>query len=104
MNLNPLTSAVIVFIVLLVILVNSLHAPRVRKAATNIVFFGFAALLIFSSFKMLYLGEMGTFSMQQGEIKISMKSDPLQFWGSFIFELCLGGFIFYSLFLKLKKH
>lgn len=67
------------------------------------VFFAFAVLLIFSSFKMLYTGEMGTFNVQEGEVKILMKTHPLQFWGSLIFKFSLGGFMIYVLFLKIRK-
>ncbi|MGC5075357.1 hypothetical protein, partial [Escherichia coli] len=67
------------------------------------VFLAFAVLLIFSSFKMLYTGEMRSFSTQEGEIKIFMETQPLQFWGSLIFKLSLGSFILYALFLKTKK-
>ena len=58
---------------------------------------------IFSSFKMLYTGEMGSFSTQEGEVKIFAGTQPLQFWGSLIFKLSLGSFIFYALFPKIKK-
>jgi hypothetical protein len=102
MNLTPLTTSGIIVIILLAIVVNYLHEPNIRKTATNIVFFMFAALLIFSSFKMLYSGEMGSFNIKEGEVKIFMETHPLQFWGSFIFKLCLGGFMFYALFLKIK--
>ncbi len=67
------------------------------------MFLAFAVLLIFSSFKMLYTGEMRSFSTQEGEIKIFMETQPLQFWGSLIFKLSLGSFILYALFLKTKK-
>jgi hypothetical protein len=52
---------------------------------------------------MLYTGEMRSFSTQEGEIKIFMETQPLQFWGSLIFKLSLGSFILYALFLKTKK-
>ena len=103
MNLTPLTTSAIIFIILLALLVNYLHEPDLRKTATNIVFFAFAALLIFSSFKMLYTGEMGMFDMQKGEVKINMSTQPLQFWGSFIFKLSLGGFMLYALIVKIKN-
>ena len=84
-------------------MVNYLHFPNLRKNAINYVFLAFAVLLIFSSFKMLYTGEMRSFSTQEGEIKIFMETQPLQFWGSLIFKLSLGSFILYALFLKTKK-
>ena len=84
-------------------MVNYLHFPNLRKNAINYVFFAFATLLIFSSFKMLYTGEMGSFNTQEGEVKIFAETQPLQFWGSLIFKLSLGSFIFYFLFLKMKK-
>ena len=84
-------------------MVNYLHFPNLRKNAINYVFLAFALLLIFSSFKMLYTGEMRSFSTQEGEIKIFMETQPLQFWGSLIFKLSLGSFILYALFLKTKK-
>jgi hypothetical protein len=52
---------------------------------------------------MLYTGEMGSFSTQEGEVKIFAGTQPLQFWGSLIFKLSLGSFILYALFLKTKK-
>lgn len=103
MNLITFTATSVVIIVLLGFSVNYLHDPDIRKTATNIVFFAFAALLIFSCFKMVYTGEMGSFNIQEGEMKISMVTHPLQYWGSLTFKLSLGGFILYALFLKIKK-
>ncbi len=103
MELSTFTTTGIAVILLLGFLVNYLLEPDIRKSATNMVFFAFATLLIFSSFKMLYTGEMGTFNVQEGEVKILMETHPMQFWGSLVFKLSLGGFMLYALFLKLKK-
>jgi len=67
------------------------------------MFFLFAVLLIFFSFKMLYTGEMTTFNVQEGEVKIFMGTHPLEFWTSLIFKFSLGSFIIYALFLKIRK-
>jgi hypothetical protein len=67
------------------------------------MFFAFAVLLIFSSFKMLYTGEMATFNIQEREVKIFMETHPTQFWGSLVFKISVGGFIIYALFLKIRK-
>jgi len=103
MELNTVTIVGIVVIVVLGFLVNYLLEPDIRKSATNIVFFAFAALLIFSSFKMLYTGETESFNVQEGEVKILMGTHPFQFWGSLVFKLSLGSFMLYVLFLKIKK-
>ena len=103
MDLITFTTLSFLVIVVLAFLVNYLFEPSIRKSATNIVYFGFAVIMIFSSFKMLYMGEMGSFNIQEGEVKILMDTHPLQFFGSFIFKLSLGGFILYSLFLRIKK-
>jgi len=103
MDLTTFTSASVVVILLLGFLVNYLLEPDIRKSSINMVFFAFAFLLIFSSFKMLYTGEMGTFNAQEGEVKIVMGTHPLQFWASLIFKFSLGSFIIYALFLKIRK-
>ncbi len=103
MDVTTFTTVSVVLIILLGFSVNYLHEPNIRKSIVNTVFFAFAILLIFSSFKMLYTGEMGTFNVQEGEGKILMGVHPLQFWGSFIFKISLGSFMLYALFLKLKK-
>ena len=103
MDLTTFTTVSVVLIILLGFTVNYLNEPNIRKSIVNTVFFAFAILLIFWSFKMLYTGEMGTFNAHQGEVKIFMRTHPLQFWGSFIFKLSLGGFMLYALFLKLKN-
>ncbi|MBC8285942.1 MAG: hypothetical protein H8E42_00560 [Nitrospinae bacterium] len=103
MELSTFTTVGIAVILLLGFLVNYLLEPNIRKSAANMVFFAFATLLIFSSFRMLYTGEMGTFNAQKGEVKILMETHPMQFWGSLVFKLSLGGFMLYALFLKLKK-
>jgi hypothetical protein len=104
--MDPTTFTTVSFfvLVLLAFLVNYLLNPNIRKSALYVVYFTFAIILIFSSFKMLYTGEMGSFNIQKGEVKILMETHPLQFWGSMIFKLSLGGFILYSLFLRIKKN
>jgi hypothetical protein len=103
MDLTTFTTASVVVILLLGFLVNYLLEPDIRKSSLNMVFFAFAVLLIFSSFKMLYTGEMGAFNVQEGDVKILMKTHPLQFWGSLIFKFSLGSFMIYVLFLKIRK-
>ena len=103
MDIITFITAGIVILILLAFLVRYLYFPDLRKNAINYVFFAFATLLIFSSFKMLYKGEMESFNTQEGEVKIFAETQPLQFWGSLIFKLSLVSFIFYSLFLKIKK-
>jgi len=103
MDLTTFTTASVVVVLLLGFLVNYLLEPDIRKSSLNMVFFAFAVLLIFSSFKMLYTGEMGTFNVQEGEVKILMKTHPLKFWGSLIFKFSLGSFMIYVLFLKIRK-
>jgi hypothetical protein len=103
MNLTTFTTTSVVVVLLLGFLVNYLLEPDIRKSSLNMVFFAFAVLLIFSSFKMLYTGEMGTFNVQEGEVKILMKTHPLKFWGSLIFKFSLGSFMVYALFLKIRK-
>jgi len=97
MDLTTFIITGLVILMLLGFVVNYLHFPDLQKNAVNYVFLAFAALLIFSSFKMLYTGEMGSFNTQEGEVKIFAKTQPLQFWGSLVFKLSLGGFIFYVL-------
>ena len=103
MDLTTFTTASVVVILLLGFLVNYLLEPDIRKSSLNMGFFAFAVLLIFSSFKMLYTGEMGAFNVQEGDVKILMKTHPLQFWGSLIFKFSLGSFMIYVLFLKIRK-
>ncbi len=103
MSISTFATAGIIILILVGFLANYLQFPGFRKNAINYVFFAFAVLLIFSSFKMLYTGEMGSFSTQEGEVKIFAGTQPLQFWGSLIFKLSLGSFIFYALFPKIKK-
>ena len=103
MSISTFATAGIIILILVGFMVNYLRFPNLRKNAINYVFLAFAVLLIFSSFKMLYTGEMRSFSTQEGEIKIFMETQPLQFWGSLIFKLSLGSFILYALFLKTKK-
>ena len=103
MDLSTLATVGVVVVLLLGFLVNYLLEPDIRKSALNMVFFAFAVLLIFSSFKMLYTGEMATFNVQEGEVKILMGTHPLQFWASLIFKFSLGSFIIYVLFLRIRK-
>jgi hypothetical protein len=103
MDQSTFTTAGIVIILLLAFLGNYLLEPDIRKSSTNFVFFAFAALMIFSSLKMLYTGEMRSFNFQEGEIKILLDTHPFQFLGSLIFKLSLGGFILYTLFLRIRK-
>ena len=103
MDIITFATAGIVILILVGFMVIYQHFPELRKNSINYVFFGFAALLIFSSFKMLYTGEMKSFSTQEGEVKILMGTHPFEFWGSLIFKLSLGGFILYVLSLKIKK-
>ena len=103
MSISTFATAGIIILILVGFIMSYLHFPNLRKNAINYVFFAFAVLLIFSSFKMLYTGEMGSFSTQEGEVKIFAGTQPLQFWGSLIFKLSLGSFILYALFLKTKK-
>ena len=97
-----ITVGIVIFI-LLGFLANYLHFPDRQKSVLNYLFFAFAALLIFSSFKMLYTGEMKSFNIQEGEVKILMETQPLQFWASLVFKLSLGSFILYALSVKIKK-
>ncbi len=83
--------------------VNYLLEPDIRQTSLNFVLLAFGALLIYSSFRSLYLGEMGTFTPQEGEIKIFMDKNPLRFWGSWIFKISLGGFILNFLYNKSKQ-
>ena len=103
MDLSTLATVGVVVVLLLGFLVNYLLEPDIRKSSANMVFFAFAVLLIFSSFKMLYTGEIATFNVQEGEVKILMGTHPFQFWASFIFKFSLGSFIIYVLFLRIRK-
>ena len=103
MDLSTLATVGVVVVLLLGFLVSYLLEPDIRKSSANMVFFAFAVLLIFSSFKMLYTGEMATFNVQEGEVKILMGTHPLQFWASLIFKFSLGSFIIYVLFLRIRK-
>ena len=103
MDLSTLATVGVVVVLLLGFLVNYLLEPDIRKSSANMVFFAFAVLLIFSSFKMLYTGEMATFNVQEGEVKILMGTHPLQFWASLIFKFSLDSFIIYVLFLRIRK-
>ena len=103
MDLSTLATVEVVVVLLLGFLVNYLFEPDIRKSSANMVFLAFAVLLIYSSFKMLYTGEMATFNVQEGEVKIFMGTHPLEFWTSLIFKFSLGSFIIYALFLKIRE-
>ena len=103
MDLSDFITAGVIIVGLLGFLVNYLLEPDIRKSSTNFVFFAFGALLIFSSLKMLYTGEMRSFTFQEGETIILLATHPWEFLGSLVFQSSLGGFIFYSLFLRIKK-
>ena len=68
-----------VVVLLLGFLVNYLLEPEIRKSSANMVFFAFAVLLIYFSFKMLYAGEMATFNVQGGNVEILRETYPLKF-------------------------
>jgi hypothetical protein len=103
MDLSTLATVEVVVVLLLGFLVNYLFEPDIRKSSANMVFLAFAVLLIYSSFKMLYTGEMATFNVQEGEVKIFMGTHLLEFWASLIFKFSLGSLIIYALFLKIRK-
>ena len=103
MDLSTLATVEVVVVLLLGFLVNYLFEPDIRKSSANMVFLAFAVLLIYFSFKMLYTGEMTTFNVQEGEVKIFMGTHPLEFWTSLIFKFSLGSFIIYALFLKIRE-
>ncbi len=100
--MDTLTVVAVTLILLLGFSVNYLLDPDIRQTALNFVLWAFGALLIFSSFKSLYLGEMSTFTASEGEIKILMDKNPWRFWGSWIFKMLLGGFILNFLYNKTK--
>jgi hypothetical protein len=68
-----------VVVLLLGFLVNYLLETDIRKSFTNMVFFAFAIILVFSSFKMLYTEEMAMFNVQGGYVKILMETYFLKF-------------------------
>ncbi len=100
--MDTLTVVAVTIILLLAFSVNFLLDPDIRQTSLNFVLWAFGALLIFSSFKSLYLGEMSTFTASEGEIKILMDKNPWRFWGSWIFKMLLGGFILYFLYNKTR--
>ncbi len=73
-----ITTSVVV-IPLLGFVVNCLLESDIRKSSVNIVFFALAILLVFSSFKTLYTGKMGSSNAHEGEVKILMKTHPFEF-------------------------
>ncbi|MEK9629819.1 MAG: hypothetical protein VW455_12470, partial [Nitrospinota bacterium] len=77
--------------------------PDIRQTSLNFVLWAFGALLVFSSFKSLYLGEMTTFTANEGEIKILMDKNPWRFWGSWVFKMSLGSFILYFLYSRNRR-
>ncbi len=101
--MDTLTVIAVTMIILLGFSVNYLLDPDIRQTALNFVLWAFGALLIFSSCKSIYLGEMSTFTASEGEIKILMDKNPWRFWGSWIFKMSLGSFILYFLYNKTKK-
>ena len=82
--MHTLTFIVVaVAIILLIALIS--HYPMdldLRQTAFNFVLLAFTALLICSSFKSLYVGEMNTFTASEGEVKILMDKNPWHFLGS----------------------
>ncbi|MBN4077794.1 hypothetical protein JYT29_00500 [Nitrospina gracilis] len=103
--MDTLTFIVVAVALILLIALSShyLLAPDLRQTAFNFVLWAFAVLLIFSSFKSLYVGEMSTFTASEGEVKILMDKNPWRFWGSWIFKMLLGSFILYFLYNKRKQ-
>ena len=101
--MDTLTVIAVTMILLLGFSVNYLLDTDIRKTALNFVLLVFGALLIFSSFKSLYLGQMSTFTANEGEIKILMDKNPWRFWGSWIFKMSLGSFILHFLYNKTKQ-
>ena len=95
--------AAVALILLIALSSHYLLDPDLRQTAFNFVLLAFAALLIFSSFKSLYVGEMNTFTASEGEVKILMDKNPWRFWGSWIFKILLGSFILNFLYNK-RKH
>lgn len=103
--MDTLTLIVAVVVLILIIALSShyLLDSDLRQTAFNFVLWAFAALLIFSSFKSLYVGEMNTFTASEGEVKILMDKNPWRFWGSWIFKMILGSFILHFLYNKRKQ-
>jgi len=101
--MDTLTVVAVTMILLLGFSVNFLLDPDIRQTSLNFVLWAFGALLIFSSFKSLYLGEMSTFTASEGEVKILMDKNPWRFWGSWVFKMLLGGYIFYFLYNKIRQ-
>ncbi len=95
--------AAIALILLIALSSHYLLDPDLRQTAFNFVLWVFAALLIFSSFKSLYVGEMNTFTASEGEVKILMDKNPWRFWGSWIFKMLLGSFILHFLYNNRKQ-
>ena len=77
--------------------------PDLRQTAFNFMLLAFTALLIYSSFKSLYVGEMNTFTASEGEVKILMDKNPWRFFGSWILKILLGSFILHFLYNKRKQ-
>lgn len=95
--MDTLTVVAAALIILLGFSVNYLLDPDIRQTALNFVLWGFGALLIFSAFKSLYLGEMSAFTASEGEVKILRDKNPWRFWGSWAFKVLLGSYILYFL-------
>lgn len=101
--MDTLTVVAVTIILLLGFSVNFLLDPDIRQSSLNFVLLAFGAILIFSSFKSLYMGEMSTFTASEGEVKILMDKNPWRFWGSWIFKMSLGSFILYFLYNKIRQ-
>jgi hypothetical protein len=73
--------AAVALILLIALSYHYLLAPDFLQMAFNFVLLTFAVLLIFSSFKSLYVGELNTFTASEGEVKILMDKNSWRFWG-----------------------
>ena len=96
----------VVAVALILLIALSFHYlldPDLRQTAFNFVLLAFSALLICSSFKSLYVGEMNTFTASEGEVKILMDKNPWRFLGSWLFKILLGSFILHFLYNKRKQ-
>ena len=93
----------VALILLIALSSNYLLDSDLRQTAFNFVLLAFTALLICSSFKSLYVGEMNTFTASEGEVKILMDKNPWRFFGSWILKILLGSFILHFLYNKRKQ-
>ena len=103
--MDTLTFIVVAVAIILLIVLSSHYPmdPDLRQTAFNFVLLAFAALLICSSFKSLYVGEMNTFTASEGEVKILMDKNPSRFLGSWIFKMLLESFILHFLYNKREQ-